>query len=63
MQRQAMSRSAPRIQTQVRERQIPTDCSRSVSAAAFGRRKQEREMKSEYWVTEMKKWGIENANL
>ena len=37
-----MSRSAPRIQTQVRERQMPTDCSRSVSAAAFGRRKQER---------------------
>lgn len=58
-----MSRSAPRIQTQVRERQKPTDCSRSVSAAAFGRRKQEREMKREYWVTEMKKWGIENANL
>lgn len=58
-----MSRSAPRIQTQVRERQMPTDCSRSVSAAAFGRRKQEREMKIEYWVTEMKKWGIENANL
>ena len=58
-----MSRSAPRIQTQVRERQMPTDCSRSVSAAAFGRRKQEREMKREDWVTEMKKWGIENANL
>ena len=56
-----MSRSALRIQTQVR--QIPTDCSRSVSAVAFGRRKQEREMKREYWVTEMKKWGIENANL
>lgn len=43
-----MSRSAPRIQTQVRERQIPTDCSRSVSAAAFGRRKREKEMKREY---------------
>ena len=58
-----MSRSAPRIQTQVRERQMPTDCSRSVGAAASGRRKQEREMKREYWVAEMKKWGIENANL
>lgn len=58
-----MSRSAPRIQTQVRERQMPTDCSRSVGAAASGRRKREREKKREYWVTEMKKWGIENANL
>ena len=43
-----MSRSALRIQTQVREWQMPTDCSRSVSAAAFGRRKREREMKREF---------------
>ena len=34
-----------------------------LNAFWVGGRKQEREMKREYWVTEMKKWGIENANL